>query len=99
MKIFEKIRNQSESRKKIILWATIIIIGLTSLLFYFRGLRENIINFKDIDIGETIKIPDFGEELNGWSDLNIPELNEEDLKRLEEEIKKINEEKQSTTTE
>lgn len=107
MTILEKIRNLPESRRRVIFWSTIIFIGLVLSLFYLRNIQNNIRNFKSIDLKEKLKTPDFGEELKGWPKLEIPEENLEELRKIEEEIEKLelenqtttNEEKQATTTE
>lgn len=99
MDILEKIRNQSETKKKVILWTTIIVIGLVLFLLYLKNTQNSIKNFKSIELKEKFRLPSLGEELKGWPKFEMPEVAEQELKKIEEEIKKIDEEKQSTTTE
>ena len=97
MTFLEKIRHLSETRKKIIFWSLIIIIGLGLFLFYFKNIQNNIKNFKLINFKEELKMPDFGEELKDLPKIEMPEISEEELRKIEEEIQK-NEEKESSTT-
>jgi len=85
MAFLEKIRNQSETRKKIIFWSLIIIIGLGLFLLYFKNIQNNIKKLKSINLKEELKMPDFSEELKDLPKIEMPEISEEKLKKAEEE--------------
>lgn len=103
MNILDKIRNLPEARRKIIFWLILIIIGLGLAFVYFINIRNNIRNFKSVNLKEGFKIPNFGEELKDYPKPEIPKLNEEDVKQMEEDLKKLeesqrNEEENQTST-
>ena len=96
MTFLEKIRNLTETRKKIIFWSLIIIIGLGLFLLYFKNIQNNIKKLKSINFKEELKMPDFSEGLKDLPKIEMPEISDEELKKIEE-IQK-NEEKESSTT-
>jgi len=97
MTFLEKIRHLPETRKKIIFWSLIIIIGLGLFLLYFKNIQNNIKKLKSVNFKEELKMPDFSEELKSLPKIEMPEISEEELRKIEEEIQK-NEEKESSTT-
>ena len=65
MNFLKKIQNLSASKRKIILWVIITIIGLVLLTFWVKDFQIRLKNFKM----EEFKIPPFGEE---FKNLEIP---------------------------
>jgi len=84
MTFLEKIRNLPETRKKIIFWSLIIIIGLGLFLLYFKNIQNNIKKLKSINFKEELKMPDFSEELKGLPKIEMPKISEEELRKIEE---------------
>lgn len=83
MNLLEKIRKQSKARKKIIIWSIIIAAALIFFLFYVRNIRKGIERYRAENFGEKIDFPSFGEGLD----------------EIEQNLKKLDEQKQATTTE
>lgn len=83
MKFLEKIRNQSNARKKIIIWSVVIAIALVFFFFYIKNIQKGVKRLRTENLGEKIDFPSFGEGLN----------------EIEENLKKIDEQKEATTTE
>ena len=59
MKFLEKIRNLPESKRKIILWAIVIVLALIMLIFWIGNIPKSLNNFQG---GQFIK------------DLNLPKI-------------------------
>lgn len=57
MKFFEKVRNLPESKRKLILWAVVIIIGLSLLTFWLKNLQQGIKSFKVQEFKEELNLP------------------------------------------
>ena len=83
MNFFEKIQNLSEGKRKIILWSVVIIIGLPLFILWVKNVQEKLKSFPK---GES-KIPSLRQELQGLPRIELPEINEEELKKIEEMIK------------
>ena len=94
----EKIRGLPEGKRKIILWFILIVIGLGLISIYFINIRQNIRNFKSLNLKEGFKIPDFGEEFKSLPKLEMPTATEEELNKLQEEIQKNEEGNQTNTS-
>lgn len=72
MNFLKKIRNLPESRRKIILWAIVIIIGLSLLSWWVRNYQEKIKSFEMEEFKKELKLPSF-EEIK-----ILPEINEKE---------------------
>jgi len=91
MEFFKKIQSWPESRRKIILWTIVIIIGILLFTFYFKNVQKRLKDFKGEDIKEQLKIPELQEKLKEiprieMPEIEIPEISEEELKKLEEKM-------------
>ncbi len=69
----------------------IIIIGLALFILWARNAQEKFKIFQR----EGFKMPSLKEELKGMPNIEMPEIGEEELKKLEGELKKSG----ATTTE
>lgn len=79
MDFLEKLRKQPEHVRKIILWTTVIIIGLILSFFWIKEILKN--------IEEVKSSPSFIPKLELDENMpEIPKLPEQELKQLEEEI-------------
>ena len=87
MNIVDKIRNLPESKRKVILWVIIIILAAGLLTWWVKNLQQRLKSFKTEELKEQLKLPSFKEELEGMPKLEIPEISEEKLKELEEQLK------------
>lgn len=73
-----------ESRKKNILWSVIIVVGLALFILWIKNAQEKLKIFQ----GRGLNLSSLKEELKGVPKINMPEISEEELKKLEEELKK-----------
>ncbi len=69
MNFLQKLQNRSEKERKIILWATIAIIGVVSLSFLFDNFKKKLEEFKTEEFKEDLEIPSLEEEFE-----NLPEF-------------------------
>ena len=90
MSILEKIRNQSESRRKIILWSAIVVIALVLFLFYLKNIQNAVKNLKSANLKEKMKLPSLSEEFKNLPKLETPGLQEQ-LDNIKEEMEKTDE--------
>lgn len=88
-----KLQNQPESTKKIILWLTVIVIGLVLIVIYVKHIQKTIANFNIEDLSRQLNLPSFGEQLKNLPELEMPEINEEELRKLQENATPTQEEK------
>jgi len=93
MEFLRKIQSLPESTRKIILWGIVIIIGLGLLALWIKNFQQKIKSFQTEELKEELKLPSLQEELKGIPKIEIPKLeipenSEEELKQLEEELKK-----------
>ena len=95
---FKKLQNQPEETRKIILWSVVIIISLGFFFLWLHSVKIKLKSFQKETFFESIEIPQLKEELKEASkmefpEIKIPELSEEELKKLEETMKEANQEK------
>ena len=91
MDILKKIQNLPEQNRKVILWAIVILLGFVFALAWVQGLNERLGKAKEERVWEEFQPPRFEEQLKGLPQIGIPEfpeLTEEELKELEEELGK-----------
>ena len=69
MNFLQKLQNRSERERKIILWATVAIIGVISLSFLFDNFKKRLEDFKTEEFKEDLEIPSLEEEFE-----NLPEF-------------------------
>ena len=70
MNILQKIQNLPETKRKIIFWCLIVVIGLVLLFFVFNNLQKRLAELEAENLKEELNIPLLEEELK-----NLPELN------------------------
>jgi len=91
MDILKKIQNLPEQTRKIILWVIVILFGFVFTLAWVQGLKQRLEKAKEERVWEEFQPPQFEEQLKGLPKIEIPEfpeLTEEELKELEEELGK-----------
>ncbi|MFH1037004.1 MAG: hypothetical protein V1756_03035 [Patescibacteria group bacterium] len=72
MKFLEKIQNLPLKKKKIILWALMIIIGGTLFIWYIEDVQEKFGSLNIENLKEGLGLPRLQEELNNLPKLEIP---------------------------
>lgn len=87
MKFIERIQNLPEGKRKTIFWLIIITVGFSLLIWWAKNLQTHIKNFKPEEIKEELQLPELEEELESLPGFEMPEIPEEELKKLEEILK------------
>lgn len=82
MKILNKIQALPDRGKKIILWITLIIIGIFLIIFYIQNMKNKVKNLKEEDIEEGLQISEIKERFKNLPKFEIPE----EIKSIFEEI-------------
>jgi Na+/melibiose symporter-like transporter len=85
--ILGKFQNLPESKRKIIFWVIIVVVGLGLLFWWVKITQMRLKSFKTEKIREELRLPKFEEELKGLQKFETPEISEEELKELEESLK------------
>lgn len=94
MSFLKKIQDQPKHIRKIIFWVIIIFLGIIFFFTWFYSLKGRLEEAKKREIFEQLKPPKFEEQLKTIPKIEtpkLPELSEEELKKLEEELKKYEE--------
>ena len=89
----KKIQNLPENKRKIIRWAIVIIIALGLFFWWIQITKKSLSSFGKEGIKKWLGIPQLQERLNNipkteMPKFEIPGISEEELKKIEEEIKK-----------
>ena len=71
-KFLEKIRSLPEARRKMILWATVIIIGLGLFAWYFRNMKSVFSN--QINLQDNLKLQDLKDNLKNLPEVKSPNI-------------------------
>ena len=79
MNFLRRIQSLPESRKKIILWSVIIVIGFALFILWIKNAQEKLKIFQ----GGGLNLPSLREELKGMPKIEMPEISEGELKKLE----------------
>lgn len=92
MGFLRKLQNQPEHIRKIILWGTVVILGLGLAIWWINSSYRSLKGFEKEKFIEKMNLPNFMQGLEDLPEIKMPEINEEELKNLEREINQ-----QSTT--
>ncbi len=84
MTFLKKIQNLPEGKRRIILWSIVIIVGFFIFALWIKNTQGKLKSFQ----GGGLNLPSLKEELKGMPKIEMPEISEEELKKLEEELKK-----------
>ena len=87
MNLLQKLQNLPESKRRIIFWLVLVIVGLGLLFWWVQITQLRIKSFKVEEFREELRLPQFEEELKGFQEFEMPEISEEELKELEESLK------------
>jgi cell division protein FtsN len=89
MNILKKIQEQPKGVRKVIFWTIIIILGIFFLFAWVENIKVRVEQAKQERVLEKLKPPEFEENLRPIPKIEVPkfpELSEEELKKLEEEL-------------
>lgn len=88
--------NQPLRTRKIILWSTVIIISIGFFFLWLHGVKVKTGSFQKENFFKSINVPNLQEKLQEMPGTDLPEnppgLSQEELKKLEEMIKEMEEE-------
>lgn len=84
MKFLKKLQNKPENIRKIILWVAIIIIGLALIFLWVINVKRNIQKFQKEDFIKNFNLSEFEEKMKDLPKIEMPEIDEEEFKKLEE---------------
>ena len=77
-----KIQNLPEKKRKIILWAIIVALGIMLFIFYINNISHKIKNFQGEKFLENLKIPSLQQNIKENTDSIQKEKIEENLNEL-----------------
>jgi hypothetical protein len=102
MNFLDKIRSLPEWQRKIILWVLVGLLALILFGFWIKNVKRKVENFPSKKIIEKFQLPKMPEFK--MPDIKIPDIKKEDIEKLkekglnEEEIKKLQEELEKIKT-
>ena len=85
MSFIKKLQRQPEYIRKMILWSIIVIIALGLSIWWIHSSYWRIKKFPKKEFIEKVNLPSFEEE---FPKIEMPEINEEELEKLKEEMEK-----------
>lgn len=92
MNFLQKIQNQSVYVKKIILWTIVIIVATGLFAWWLRSSWSKIKLFPAGEFKGKIDFPSWNGEKEKFQEqmqeIKLPDVSEEDLKKLEEELQR-----------
>jgi len=71
-KFLEKIQNLPENRRKIILWATVVVLGLVFFIWYFKNVR--LVPIDKEQMQSDLKLQDLKEDLKNLPKFEWPKF-------------------------
>jgi len=82
-----KIQDLPESTRKIIFWVMVIMLSLGLLAWWAQITQNRISSFKGEELKEELGVPFLQEELEKLPKIEMPKIDEETLKKIEEMLK------------
>jgi hypothetical protein len=86
------IKDLPKSTRKIIFWVVIILITLGLLVNFALATKERLKQARGEKVKEELGIPALQEQWEGMSQIEVPVIDEEALKELEELLRQAEEE-------
>ena len=74
MDILNKLQGLPEKRKKIILWAIMIVVAIFLLKFYVQNIQRGIKSIDGEKIKEELRIPELEQDLRELPKFEIPSI-------------------------
>ncbi len=74
--MLQKLRNQPEYIRKIILWLVVVIISLGLLIWWVKTSQQRIKSFEAEGLQKEFKIPSFNKKLKESPKLETSKINE-----------------------
>ena len=89
MDFLDKLRKQPENVRKIILWVTVIIVGLILLTLWIINISQKIKKIEKEKVMEELNLPALKGSLQELPQIELPEEAQEEFKKLDESIKAL----------
>jgi len=93
------IEDLSKSTRKIIFWIVIILISLGLLINFALATKERLERARADEVKEGLGIPTLQEQWEKMPQIEIPEIDEESMKELEEFLRQAEKEQGEIPTE
>lgn len=87
MKFLKLLQNLPLGKRKLVLWLIVGVLGLGLLFWWVEITKERLKKVKGEETKEKFGLPSLQEELNKLPKIEMPKINEETLKKLEEIFK------------
>ena len=83
----EKIRQKSKEERKAIFWILVIFFGIAFFGFWLLTVKQQVDSFNKDKVRQDFNLPQLEEQFKNLPKLKLPEINQEDLKQIEDLLK------------
>jgi len=83
----EKIRQKSKEERKAIFWILVIFFGIAFFGFWLLTVKQQVDSFNKDKVRQDFNLPQLEEQFKNLPKLELPEINQEDLKQIEDLLK------------
>jgi len=83
----EKIRQKSKEERKAIFWILVIFFGIAFFGFWLLTVKQQVDSFNKDKIRQDLNLPQLEEQFKNLPKPEFPEINQEELKQIEELFK------------
>jgi len=83
----EKIRQKSKEERKAIFWILVIFFGIAFFGFWLLTVKQQVDSFNKDKVRQDFNLPQLEEQFKNLPKLELPEINQEDLKQIKDLLK------------
>ena len=83
----EKIRQKSKEERKAIFWIFVIFFGIALFGFWLLTVKQQVDSFNKDKVRQDFNLPQLEEQFKNLPKLELPEINQEDLKQIKDLLK------------
>ena len=83
----EKIRQKSKEERKAIFWILVIFFGIAFFGFWLLTVKQQVGSLNKDKIRQDFNLPQLEEQFRNLPKLKLPEINQEELKQIEDLLK------------
>ena len=87
MTFLQELQNQSERKKKIILWFAVAVIGLGLFILFVKNIQKRMEKFQKERIIEELQLPKLEEGFKNVPGFEVPKIEKEEFKKIQDIIK------------
>lgn len=92
MNFIKKLQNQSEKKRKLILWSIIIILSLFLGGFWINSSYKSLKNVSNINIFSGINISEIEEEIKEIQKIDFSFMTEEEIEEIKRDLERLEKE-------